>query len=44
MLPGRRARRVSPFRTFDKRENMLFGPELISDDLVAALYQTFQEL
>ena len=32
------------FRTFDKRENMLFGPELISDDLVAALYQTFQEL
>jgi hypothetical protein len=32
------------FRAFDSRENMLFGPELISDDLVYALFQTFQEL
>lgn len=32
------------FRAFDNRENMLFGPDLISDDLVYALFQTFQEL
>ena len=32
------------FRAHDTREEMLFGPELIRDDLVYALYQTFQEL
>jgi len=30
------------FRAHDTPEDMLFGPELISDDLVYALYQTFQ--
>jgi hypothetical protein len=32
------------FRAFDNPEDMLFGPDLINDDLVYALFQTFQEL
>jgi hypothetical protein len=31
------------FRAWDTTENMVFGPDLVSDDLVYALFQTFQD-